>query len=569
MLMNVATTARRGGGARWIAAAAALAALALFAAACSSSESTTAGTQPPGTFSAVDTNEDAGPPQDGGTLAFGLSAETDGYEPSSSRWAGSGYIVAFSIFDPLAAYDENLEVQPYLATSLEPNEDFTQWTIGVRPGVQFHDGTPVDAKAIADALTADKASLLAGTVFDFAETFVPSPDGTSVVVTMNRPWSTFPQVLTAQTGVIRAPSMATDPEATRNPVGSGPFIFESWEQGSVLKVKKNPNYWRAGLPHLDAIDFKVVSDTQARASSFDSDAIDIFETSDPAQIVAFTERAGSDDDVQIFTSQTDENAKIFVALNLAQPPFDDPVARQAVAYGIDTATLSDQAFSGIFPPVDGPFSKNSPLYDPDHGYPAYDTAKAKELAAEYEAAHGTPLTFSMSVLPTAESQSIGQTIQAQLAEADIDMKVETKEQATLLADTVLGHYEATGFTLFGSPSIDREYVFFAGPARPIDALSLNFTRISDEENKGIRDAMDTIRGTDDPQVVAEQYTIVQREMAKNLNMIFLVQMTSALVFKGDVHGVLDWTLPTEDGGEGAQGQPSTVPFTANIWMNQQ
>jgi ABC-type transport system substrate-binding protein len=460
-------------------------------------------------------------------------------------------------------------VQPYLATSLEHSDDFLEWTIGVRPGVQFHDGTAVDARSIADALTANKASPLAGTVFDFAESFVPSADGTTVVVKMNRPWSTFPEVLTAQTGVIRAPSMASDPEAISNPVGSGPFIFESWEQGAELKVRKNPNYWRAGLPHLDAIDFKIVSDTQARASAFDSGQVDIFETSDPAQIISFTEQAETDENVQIFTSQTDENFKIFIALNLAKAPFDDPVARQAVAYGVDTETLSDQAFSGIFPAVDGPFSKNSPLYAPDHGYPSYDTAKAKQLAEEYEATHGTPLTFSMSVLPTAESQSIGQTIQAQLAEAGIDMRVETKEQATLLADTVLGTYEATGFTLFGSPSLDREYVFFAGPARPIGSLSLNFTRISDEDNAGVREAMDTIRTTDDPEVVAEQYEIVQREMAKNLNMIFLVQATSALVFNGTTHGVLDWTLPSADGGEGAPGQVSTVPFTANIWKDQQ
>ena len=174
----------------------------------------------------------------------------------------------------------------------------------------------------------------------------------------------------------------------------------------------------------------------------------------------------------------------------------------------------------------------------------------------------------MSVLPTPESQSVGQTIQAQLAQAGIDMRVVTKEQATLLADTVLGNYEATAFALFGSPSIDREYVFFAGPARPVNSLSLNFTRISDDENAGVRNAMDAIRATDDPAELKKQYDIVQAEMAKNLNMIFLVQTTSALVFNGDVHGVLDWTLPTEDGGEGAPGQTSTVPFTANIWINQ-
>ena len=564
--MNVGATPRPR-AARWWGALAAVAALGLFASACQTTESTTSDTSPPGTFDANDIDEDAGPPQSGGALTYGLTAETDGYEPSSSRWGGSGYVVGFSVFDPLASYSDDLEVEPYLAESLTHNDEFTEWTIGVRPGVTFHDGTAVDAQAIADALKANKASPLAGTVFDFAEDFIPSADGTEVKVPMNRPWATFPQVITAQTGVIRAPSMATEPDAAKNPVGSGPFIFDSWETGSQLKVRKNPNYWRAGLPYLDEIEFKIVSDVQARASAFDTGGVDIFETGDPAQIIDFTERAASDDDdVQIFTAQTDEDIKIFVALNLATAPFDNPLARQAVAYGIDTSALSETAFSGIFPAVDGPFSSNSPLYEPDHGYPAFDTAKAKDLAEQYQADTGQPLTFSMSVLPTPESQSVGQTIQAQLAEAGISMQVVTKEQATLLADTVLGSYQATGFTLFGSPSIDREYVFFAGPAKPIGDLSLNFTRISDEENAGVREAMDRIRATDDPEVIKEEYATVQREMAKNLNMIFLVQATSALIFKGDVHGVLEWTLPDADGGPGIPGQPSTVPFTANIWL---
>ena len=360
--MNVGT-ASRPHRARWIGAVAATAFVALIAGACSSAEptsSSTDGSQPPGTFSANDTNEDAGPPQTGGALAFGLAAETDGWDPSNSRWGGSGYIVGFSIFDPLAAYDEDLEVQPFLASGFEHNADYTEWTIGVRPGVTFHDGTPVDATAIATQLQTNKASPLTGTVFEFADTFTPSADGTEVVVVMNKPWSTFPEVLTAQTGVIPALSMASDPNALANPVGSGPFVFESWEQNSQLRVKKNANYWQEGLPYLDEIQFQVVSDNQARSSSFESGSIDIFETGDPGQIIDYTDRAAQDGGPQIFTSQTDENSKIFVALNMAKAPFDDPLARQAVAYGIDTQALSEQAFDGIFPAVDGVFSENSP-----------------------------------------------------------------------------------------------------------------------------------------------------------------------------------------------------------------
>jgi peptide/nickel transport system substrate-binding protein len=546
-------------------ACACVAAAGLVATACATSETSAEDAGPPGTFQAEVVDDDVGPPQPGGELTYGLATETDGYEPSSSRWGGSGYVVAFAIFDPLAAYDANLTVQPYLAAGLEHDEAFTEWRIGVRPDVRFHDGTPVDAAAIAQALAANKASPLAGAVFDFVDEFTASADGTEVIVTMNRPWSTFPEVLTAQTGAIRAPSMADDPDAFRNPVGSGPFVFEDWNQGSDLSVRKNDDYWRDGLPHLDRVVFRVATDVQARGGAFDSGVLDIFETGDPMQIIDYTRRAESQDDVQLFTSQTDEDFKLLIALNLAKPPFDDLDARRAVALAIDTEELSERVFAGIFPAVDGPFRAGSPHYDPDNGYPDHDPEAARAAARTYEERHGGPLSFALTVLPTPESQGIGQFIQAQLTDVGIEMRIDTKEEAALLADTVLGNFDATGFALFGSPSIDREYVFFAGPAKPIGELSLNFTRISAEDNADLREAMDTIRSTDDTTIVKEQYRVVQREMAENLSMIFLVQATAALVFKGNVHGVFDWTLPADDGAAMA-GLPSPVPFVANIWM---
>jgi ABC-type transport system substrate-binding protein len=171
------------------------------------------------------------------------------------------------------------------------------------------------------------------------------------------------------------------------------------------------------------------------------------------------------------------------------------------------------------------------------------------------------------VLPTPESQLIGQVIQAQLKDVGINVTVDSKETAAIISDTVLGNYESTGFILFGSPSLDREYVFFAGPAKPIGSLSLNFTRIPDDQNQAIVDAMAKVRTTDDPEVQKEQYAIVQQEMAKNLNMLFLVQSTTAVIFRGDVHGVLTWPLPEDAAGQGGDGLPSTVPFTGTIWKS--
>ena len=203
------------------------------------------------------------------SLTFGLNAETDGWDPTSNRWSSSGYIVGFSIFDPLAVFGADLKAHPYLAKSFESNADFTEWVIGVRDGVTFHDGTPVDADAILASLKKQQESLLTGATMDFVDTFEAAPDGQSIIVKMNKPWSTFPETLTGQAGVIAAPSMLADPEGNKNPVGSGPFTFESWEQGSNLKVAKNADYWREGYPYLDDIEFRVVSDISARGTALE------------------------------------------------------------------------------------------------------------------------------------------------------------------------------------------------------------------------------------------------------------------------------------------------------------
>ncbi|MCB1005995.1 MAG: hypothetical protein KDB35_17580, partial [Acidimicrobiales bacterium] len=81
-------------------------------------------------------------PQTGGSLVYGLEAETDGYSPIANRMAPAGQIVANTLFDPLAAWGADGKVYPYLAESFESSELFTEWKITLRPDVRFHDGTP-------------------------------------------------------------------------------------------------------------------------------------------------------------------------------------------------------------------------------------------------------------------------------------------------------------------------------------------------------------------------------------------------------------------------------------------
>ena len=237
-------------------------ALAIFAAACGSKKDTGEGTTATTGAASNVTLPDSGQPQSGGNLKFGLEAESDGFNPTVNRWAISGTEVGLAIFDPLVAFDADSKPQPYLAQSITPNADFTVWTITVRPNIKFHDGTPLTGAAITTMFKAHLASALTQPALSPITDVQTTGDLTSQI-TMKTPWVTFMYSLTSQLGMVPAPSMfdsagkPTD-AGQKAPVGTGPFVFQSWTPDKSFTATKNTSYWRSGLPYLDSIEFRPI-----------------------------------------------------------------------------------------------------------------------------------------------------------------------------------------------------------------------------------------------------------------------------------------------------------------------
>ena len=539
-------------------ATAVLLSLALLATACkSSSDSSSPGSSE--VTAAKGTNitvPNPGDPKPGGTLKVGLNAETGGWSPSLNQWAGSAYIVGAAIFDFLAEYDTNGVAQPYLAESFTPNATFTEWTVKMRPNVTFQNGEKCDAAALKLNFDSLYKSLLIGPVFaNVAD--VAIVDDLTVKLTMSQPWSTFPDQMATQPGAMAAPAMINAPDGgVRNPIGTGPFSFVSWVPDSKLETKKNPNYWRSGYPLLDAVEFQVVPDLSSRSAALQSGAVDLIEMGDPAQIKKLI-GLGQDGQVQIYTNQGRQQNESFTALNLGAPPFDDPLARQILAYGTDRDTLSSTVYQGLFPPALGPFGEDEPFYTKTD-MPAYDPVKAKELAQQYEQKYGKPLEFTYLITPQPEIMSAAQVGQSDLADIGVKMVLKPEDQSTLVSDVILGNYQATGFILFGSTTLDVNYVFLSSKTvKPPGQLSLNFTRNNDPI---IQQALEDARKTGDRTEQAAQYKILQDQMAKDLNFIFLVHNLDAIAYSNQTHGLVDQTLPN-----GSPKQISTVPTLAQAW----
>ncbi len=246
--------------------AVAVLALGLVAAACGSDDSSSGSGTTAAGGAGTTAGEGAGTtaastatPVPGGELIVGIEADTSSpWTPSKMVCAASCYQTVGSVYDPLVMLNEDGQPVPYLAESVEPNADYTVWTIKARSGVTFHDGTPFDGAAIADNLIRATKSFLTGAALtDIAKDAsgnaeIVVTDPMTVQITMSRPWVPFPIYLSAQIGYMASPTWlkAADADATleAKPVGTGAFIFKDYKPGESFTATRNPELLEPALP---------------------------------------------------------------------------------------------------------------------------------------------------------------------------------------------------------------------------------------------------------------------------------------------------------------------------------
>jgi peptide/nickel transport system substrate-binding protein len=499
-------------------------------------------------------------PTQGGVLRIGLQVETSGFQPAADQWFSSGYLVAQAVYDRLMAYDENGELRPYLAESMTSDDDFTEWTIGLRPGVRFHDGTPMDAVAVKMNLDAGKASPLVSQVFLPVES-VEVVDDLTVAVKMNTPWSSFPHTLTYQPGYIAAPATLEDPQGGQRPIGTGPFRFEEWDRDARLVVSRNDDYWRPELPRLDGIEFLILSEPTTRTAALESGDVDLIESRNAETLARFEGREAGGDGFRVYVSAEGETTEHAIFFNTGAPPFASATARQAVVAAIDDQAISDTLFAGRFPPASGPFKPGSP-WNRDVVFQGYDPELARRLADDYEAETGEALSFSLLTTPDSEASALAQLLEQMMTEAGIDMSVDTIDATGLIVRGLTGDYDAGVIDqLWGSQHPDREYMLLLGAnALPVGSFALNFTRYA---NDALDEGLALARSTADAERQADGWQAVQESLAEDFVWAFLVHDEVGDVAKADVRDVTDWTFP--DGTPGLP-QEGTLLSLHQIWL---
>ncbi len=418
-------------------------------------------------------------PRAGGQLVFGVNGETNGWNPHRDEWAQPGTVVGSSVLEPLATTGHDLTAQPWLATSWSPNATYDSWTVHLRTGVTFQDGEAFDAAAVKQNLDDAASAPLSGEAIGPMFKQVAVVDDHTVQVDLTQPWAAFPvSFLNGQSAMMMAPKMLDSADhGQSHPIGTGPFTFVSWQPGATFVTRKNPTYWQHGLPHLDGLTFKVLTDPTTQGAAVQSGDVGVMFTSS-AQVAI--QLAGQTTQVRNWTTEPGTVITNTLTTVDGKPnPLSNLHARLALAYATNRVVLAAQQGQGV-QSGNSPFPPDSPwgLPQSQNGYPTYSLAKARQQVALYQSQTGQPsLSFTLAGTPDVTTQRVMQILQAQWKQAGIDAQLSGIDQATFITQVVAGNYEAAMFTFYSSPDPDQDHYFWsADTAQGEGKVSINFTQ---------------------------------------------------------------------------------------------
>jgi peptide/nickel transport system substrate-binding protein len=505
----------------------------------------------------------AAAPTPGGKLIMGIENDSaQPWTPANVQCAASCHQTIRSVYDPLALINDKGGIEPYLAKSITPNADSTVWTIVARDGVKFHDGTAFDGAAIADNLSRQRKSVLTGTaLLDVTDVTVKDP--MTVEVTMKRSWVAFPVYLVGQIGYMASPTWlkAVDADATQatKPVGTGPFIFESYTPNESFKAKKNPDYWNKPYPFVDEVEFRPIQDALARQRALESGDINVMHSTNGQSIKDFRDKLKDKFPTLEVTNFAETSYTMLYATHA--DVLADSRIRCALANSRDMPALIDKIQLGVNKIATGPFSPGQLGNLEDSGYPVkQDLTKAKALVADYKKEHPGKITIGVATTNDETNLTIAQAEKAWWEAAGIDeVTINQFEQGTLITNALFGTFQAFLWRNHGGVDLDAQYIWWhSSNAKPDGELALNFGRIKDPV---IDKALDDNRGAKDPAVKKTLAETVNKQFAKECYNLWDYYTAWTLPHIPSIQGLDAFTLPS--GNKAALGAGIAGTFNIN------
>lgn len=395
-------------------------------------------------------------PKSGGTLIVGLDSEADFLD----NQAAGGWVtwrVNKNMFDALFTEDLTVadkavpEIIPELVDSYEVSDDGLVWTLKIREGVKFHDGTELDADAVKWNIDrmwnedAEQFSAKANGCTAFSWQTLESmevTDSHTIKLIMSKPYGEFlGKQVDGGCGNVSLMSPSNwekwgNENVGEHPVGTGPFKFVERVRGEKIVMERFDDYWgaesddeRFHAPHVDRLIFVPYTDAASRVAALESGEIDIAMSLPPDSVRRL-------EDEGFTVEQGPSPHVIYFNLNMKEPCLDDANYRKAIQYAINREGIAEELLRGTAQPAYGFVVPGNASFDPDYKPYPYDPEKAKALLAESSCPDGGPgMTW---LIPTGGSGNItpvpiAEWVQRNLLEAGFNVELETYEWQTYLS----------------------------------------------------------------------------------------------------------------------------------------
>ncbi len=387
------------------------------------------------------------------TVTISLSADPPTLDPAFSSSLYDRQVLN-SLCDKLFDLNSKGKIIPMLATSYKASKNHLVYTITLRKGVKFTDGTSLDASAVVYNLDRDRdpASIRANELQYV--TSVKTSGKYGVVIKLSQPFSPFISVLTDRSGMIVSPTQAKkEGQNFKNaPVCSGPFTLSDRVKGDHITLVRNPHYWRKGYPKAAKIVWKIFTDPNIALVNLRSGQVDMTDALPPQQVTSLQH----DSQFKIYNKAGYGYQGIWINVNSA--PFNNRALRQAMSLLIDRNTLAKVLLNNTVRAGDSPFGPGDFAHDSSDKAPARNVRLAKSILAKAKLKN---ISFTFKTATGTLSGQIAQFIQSQLQAGGITMTIQQEDFGSLLDQLTKHNFQVGALGWSGRPDPDQNvYDFF-------------------------------------------------------------------------------------------------------------
>jgi peptide/nickel transport system substrate-binding protein len=438
------------------------------------------------------------------TLTTAIGSNPPTLDPQVT-FNGFSFHVTNQIYETLVRVTPAGEIVPGLATAWE-YPDATTLRLTLREGVRFHDGTPFDADAVVASLERilDPATAAPGRFVLSAIDEVRAIDATTVEIVTDPPFAPLLSHLAHPVSAIVPAAQAAT--LARQPVGTGPFTFVRWVEGSEVALAANADYW-GGAPALQGVVVRIIPEVSTQIVELRAGGVDMIFNVPPDP---FFSLAG---DPNVATNAISGWGSTHLVMNVAHPKLSDLRVRQALAHAIDKALIAEELLRGLADPAVAPLPPTIRFAaDLEEPYP-YDPEGARALLAE---AGASGLALRLDLYQNPDLEAIAQVLQFAFEEIGVSLEVRVQDFSAY-TQAVQSDGVELALTGWGTVTLDADYslyAFFHSSEIPGNNRSRFVDPYIDDMLQQARDATDDARR-------AQLYAAIQDQVVRELPMVTL------------------------------------------------